>query len=171
MHELPQDLVDAFRRLGVEGPEQAARSQVNEGIPHLASASLMSWLWRFIVSHDDMSWVRAEIDSHNDLDSRKPGRGDVACPQGPVLERLLALGATRDDLTTLVRQMQIDLLSQCCSVFDLAAVPPPELPVTAFSAYTVGEGGMAEDQVYMGGMLNEFDHERRVRMAAYKRRK
>jgi hypothetical protein len=53
MPDVPPELVEAFRRLGVWRPECWASSQVNEGIPQLARASLLYWLWDGIVSQRD----------------------------------------------------------------------------------------------------------------------
>src|SRR5437868_1992271 len=104
MAEVPTELVEAFRRLGVRRPESWASSQVNEGIPQLARASLLYWLWDGIVGQRDTSWVDQEIQFYKDAEARKPGRGEMMSPHAPVLERLLSLGATREELTTLVRQ-------------------------------------------------------------------
>jgi hypothetical protein len=39
MLDVPPELVESFRRLGVNRPESWASSQIHEGIPQLARAS------------------------------------------------------------------------------------------------------------------------------------
>jgi hypothetical protein len=104
-----QELTALFMRLGARNPAEWARSQVSEGIPQLARFLFLRQAWNLVVGESDRSWIKAEASR----DSTDPGGGI-----GPALKRLLAQGATEEDLTTIVRVMQWLLLSKLCCLLD-----------------------------------------------------
>jgi hypothetical protein len=159
--------VEAFRRLGVRQPERWAHSQITHGIPQLARASLLYWLWDEVVSQRDINWVDREIQFYMDAESRKPDRAALMFPHAPVLERLLSLGVTREELTTLVRQMQAKVLTSTCVVLDTISYPPDEVPINRFGAFELDEDGKPLHRVRgLHESVYDFDREAQARKAA-----
>jgi hypothetical protein len=104
-----RDLTNLFARLGARNPEQWARSQIEERIPQVARFLFLRQAWKLVVPEHDCNW----IDEQANIAIGQPG-GSI----GAALGRLLAHGADRDDLTTVVRVMQWKLLAGLCYLLD-----------------------------------------------------
>lgn len=102
-------LTNLFARLGARDPAQWARSEILEGIPQLARFLFLRQAWKLVVSEDDRTWIH----DHVNTDRNAPG-GAI----GSALARLLAQGASENDLTTVVRVMQWQLLMGLCYLLD-----------------------------------------------------
>lgn len=100
-----QRLTEQFRAMGATDPASWARSQLYEGIPQFARLVFLQTAWRHVVTEDDTSWIDQTIQTA-ELRPRAPGAG-----AGPALKRLLAAGASPEDITEVVRVMQWDVLA------------------------------------------------------------
>lgn len=125
-----RDLADLFRKLGARNPESWARSQVEEGLPQLARFVFLRQAWKLVVAEHDRSWLSERA---ND-DQRGPG-GAI----GPALKRLLALGASEDDLTAVARVMQWRVLSGLCYLVDDPGDLESEVKDIAWRLFQVDE--------------------------------
>lgn len=103
------ELAELFARLGARNPSDWARSQLEEGIPQLARFLFLKQAWKRIVPAQDSSWIEAELSANPE----DPGGGIVTA-----LQRVLANGAPRSDLTEIVRVMQWKLLFDLCYLLD-----------------------------------------------------
>src|SRR5437763_1308346 len=101
-----------FERLGARDPDSWAASQVGEGINQLHRFLFLRQAWAKVVSEDDHSWMNANL-SVAKADPSAPFAG-----VGLALDRLLAGGASRHDLSDLVRGMQGQLLFDLCYLLD-----------------------------------------------------
>jgi hypothetical protein len=162
-----ETLIEEFRRLGVERPESWASSQLKEGIPQLQRARLLYKLWRAVVSHDDLSWIDRERRRYAMAEKARPGSGSRVAPQVAVIDRILAAGVPLDEITILVRQMQIACLFHFCQTLDDSGGGPPEAAGTHWGVFEVDKknnpirplGGLHES-------LNSFDREASARKSA-----
>jgi len=125
-----QELAELFRKLGARDPAAWAHSQVKEGIPQLARFLFLREAWKLVVSERDRNWLS------------QPAYDDVNEPGGaigPALRRLLSLGATEADLTTVVRTMQWRILSGLCQLLDDPGSLEPEVKDIAWKLFQVNE--------------------------------
>lgn len=99
-----------FARLGAPHPEGWASSQLNEGLPQLASFLFLRQAWRHVLPEGDRTWIDRSIRSATD-DPDAPFSGE-----GHALAALRARGATDKELTDLVRNAQAELLSSFCAL-------------------------------------------------------
>jgi hypothetical protein len=104
-----EELTGLFGRLGAPEPDSWARSQIREGIPQLARYLFLRQAWRLVIGPDDRDW----ISKMRPKEPNQPG-GEF----GPAIDRLLAVGARPEDLTTIVRIMQWWLLSGFCVLLE-----------------------------------------------------
>ena len=103
------ELTELFRKLGARNPAEWASSQLNENLPQLARFLFLREAWKLVVADNDAGWIHARM---ND---------DPSCPGGevaPALRRLLAVGASENDLTAVVRSMQWRLLFGLCQLLE-----------------------------------------------------
>jgi hypothetical protein len=56
-------LTDVFRRLGADDPKGWAASEIEEGIPQLATFLFLKTAWRYIVSENDTTWIETAIET------------------------------------------------------------------------------------------------------------
>lgn len=107
-----EDLTDLFRKLGARNPESWASSHVNEGINQLGRYLFLRQAWRNVIDEGDVSWIGREI-------SKAEKRPDAPFSgTGIALNKLLAKGADRKDISEVVRGMQADLLFNLWGVLD-----------------------------------------------------
>jgi len=125
-----RDLADLFRKLGARDPAVWARSQVEEGLPQLARFIFLRQAWKLVVADHDRGWLSEFAED----DQRGPG-GAI----GPALKRLLALGVSEDDLTTVVRVMQWRVLSGLCQLLDDPGNLESEVEDIAWRLFEVDE--------------------------------
>jgi hypothetical protein len=110
MSEL-EKITDLFRMLGASDPEQWAASQVEEGINQLGRFLFLRAAWQGVIG-EDQAWIELEMS----YASQNP---DAPCAGGgQSLKRLIERGANPQDLTDLVRAMQVGLLSHLCQILD-----------------------------------------------------
>jgi hypothetical protein len=114
-----EKLTELFRKLGAPEPERWARSQVQEGVPQLARFLFLRQAWKEIVGKHDEQWI-------SDLQTRA-FREDPAGDVVGALDRLLAQGASKQDLTTVVRAMQWRFLVDFCRLLDGPGEVEPEV--------------------------------------------
>ena len=115
-----QDLEALFRRLGAPDPEAWAASQEGEGINQLHRYLFLRQAWSNVVADGDQRWIEAGIAA-----SKRDPEGPYA-GVGQALERLIAAGASRDDLTEVVRGMQAELLFGFCYLLEDPSIEEPE---------------------------------------------
>jgi hypothetical protein len=127
-----------FRALGAPEPESWARSQVKEGIPQYARFVFLRQAWKSVVADADTGWIDPQVEQA-ERRPRDPGAGI-----GPALKRLLAAGASREDITEIVRVMQWNLLSGLAyQLSDPGVVdyPSADLPRVNWTLFAVNEEG------------------------------
>lgn len=107
-----EELTELFRAAGARQPHQWATSQINEGINQLHRFLFLRQAWQCVVSEDDDAWISQAIQHSIDH------RGEPYSGVGRALERLKALGARSEDLTDVVRGMQVQLLFGICHQLD-----------------------------------------------------
>jgi hypothetical protein len=107
-----QELAEIFRRYGADDPEAWARSQLEEGIPQLASFSFARAMWACVVDEEDDRWIDQQIEWAKD-------RPNDPCAQiGPALSEMLSRGVSRRAIVDLVRVIQYGALYHAASLID-----------------------------------------------------
>lgn len=119
-HEM-QQLTEHFRLLGASNPESWARSQIEEGIPQYARLVFLRQAWQSVIADGDTSWIEPQI-QEAECHPRQPGAGI-----GPALKRILAAGASREDIAEVVRVMQWNVLASIS--YQLADPEVVEYPI------------------------------------------
>jgi hypothetical protein len=137
-----RELTELFHKLGAPDPEVWARSQLDEDLPQLARFLFLRQAWRLVVSSDDQSWISDAINA------KKRGPGGAL---GPALERLLSEGASRTDLSTVVRIMQWRLLAGLCQLLDDPGTLEVEVSDIAWRLFQVDD--KEQPIAAMGGLL------------------
>lgn len=136
-HEIKQ-WTEHFHALGASDPEGWARSQIEEGIPQYARFVFLRTAWRNVVTDGDTAWIDPLI-QQSEQHPREPGAGI-----GPALKRLLAAGASREDITEVVRVMQWSVLAGLAyQLSDPGVVeyPSNEMPCVNWMLFEVDEDG------------------------------
>jgi hypothetical protein len=121
-------LAAQMKTLGLPDPEGAARRELETGSPILATQSFLTWLTNEMVAPGDRAWIDRAL-------SNREHHPVLA----PLLDRLLAAGASRDDLTLLARLMQFRICDHVCYMVDSVALPG-YVPIQDFGLYVVGGG-------------------------------
>jgi hypothetical protein len=88
-----------FEALGARNPEQWATSEIKEGIPQYARFVFLKTAWEAVAPETDGRWIDNRI-SQSARDANAPGAS-----AGPVLQKMLSMGFTREEITDLVRAM------------------------------------------------------------------
>ena len=133
-----RQLTEHFRTMGAFDPESWAKSQLEEGIPQYARLVFLRQAWKSIVAEDDTSWIDPLI-QEAERRPRDPGAG-----AGPALMRMLAAGASREDIAQVVRVMQWQVLAGLAyQLADPGVVeyPSEELPQVSWTLFEVDEEG------------------------------
>jgi hypothetical protein len=98
------ELTKVFTELGASFPELWAKSQVDEGIPQLLRFLFLKSAWQYVVAEGDSSWIEEQIKLSRDR------------PQGPyaglgqTLEKLRNQGVSSENLTTIARCLQAQMI-------------------------------------------------------------
>jgi len=137
----PQELrrlTEHFRALGAVDPELWAKSQLEEGTPQYARLVFLRQAWKAIIADGDTSWIDVliRVSEHS---PRGPGAG-----AGPALERMLAAGASREDLAEVVRVKQwgvLFALTYLLSDPGKVEYPSKKLPRVNWALFEVDENG------------------------------
>jgi hypothetical protein len=116
-----EELTALFRKLGARDPQGWASSQVTEGINQLHRYLFLRQAWSLVVAAGNSAWIDAVIAA----DERQPDASYSGV--GPALKRLLGAGASREDLTHLVRGMQAELLFGFCYLLEDPAIEEEDL--------------------------------------------
>jgi hypothetical protein len=132
------DLRDKFAALGADDPDSWASSELTENIPQLARLRFLRGMW-------------AIVDEHGPSTGRTHQAGDAA------RQRLLALGATPEDLRAIARTAAFDALSSALYFLDDPGDDEvPDLPGWALIETSGGEptGRLVQ------GLYEDMDPER-----------
>ena len=124
--------------MGAFDPELWAKSQLEEGIPQYARLVFLRQAWKHIIADGDCSWIDPLI-QESERRPRDPGAG-----AGPALERLLAAGVAREDISDVVRVMQWHVLAGLAyQLADPGVVeyPSEEVPRVDWTLFEVDEAG------------------------------
>lgn len=106
------DLIKIFQKLGASHPEAWAESQIEEGIPQLVRFLFLKGAWQSVVKEDDTSWIETEIN-----DAKKyPNRPYAGLGQS--LLRMIEIGANKDDINELVRNIQAQAIINFCYLLE-----------------------------------------------------
>jgi hypothetical protein len=138
------ELTKLFQRLGADEPESWAKSEVMENIPQLARFLFLRAAWKKIISESDTSWMDWEIK----YSMRKPN--DPCAGIGHSLKSLLELGASREDLTNLVRGMQYKTLFDICYLIDDLNEEIPEFGEFGWALYERDKDGKITGRIVQG---------------------
>ena len=168
MPDVPPELVEAFRRLGVARPESWARSEVREGINQLSRARLLYWLSSNLTQTEngnDLS-VATAMGQYDRDEEKQSGSGVVSHPEAPIYKRMLAAGFSERDIRVIIRQAQIKALMDFVCVLDGCGAPPAEAAPCSFGVFEVDEKGKPVRHVAaLHESLYDFDVEARKRIA------
>lgn len=133
-----QRLTEHFRAMGAFEAESWAKSQLEEGIPQYARLVFLRQAWKNIIADGDTSWIDPLIQK-SERRPREPGAG-----AGPALNRMLAAGASREDIAEVVRIMQWQVLAGLAyQLADSGVVeyPSDELPQVSWTLFEVNKDG------------------------------
>ena len=169
MPDIPPDLVEAFRRLGLSRAESWARSEVREGINQLSRARLLYWLFSNITETEDGNdlSVATAVGQYDRDEEKQPGSGVVSYPQAPIYKRMLAAGFAERDIRIVLREAQIKALMDFVCVLDGCGAPPAEAAPCSFGVFEVDEQGKPLRHVAaLHENVNDFDVEVHRRIAA-----
>lgn len=97
-------LVERFRAAGAHEPESWARSEILEDIPQLARYCFLRSLWPQQIDRwrQDTEWLGRSVGAAE----REPN--GMFADAGLAIKRLLALGATREELASIARMVAYD---------------------------------------------------------------
>jgi len=169
MEEVPPDLIEEFRRLGLERPESWARSQVREGINQLSRARLLYWLFSNITrtDNDNDRSVADAVNRYDRDEAGQPGSGIVSNPQAQIYKRMLSEGFTERDIRVVIRETEIKALMNFVCALDGCVSPPPEAGSCGFGVFEIDEKGRPLRPVNaLHESVHSFNTEARARMAA-----
>jgi hypothetical protein len=133
-----QRFTEYFRSLGTPDPESWARSQVEEGKPQYARFLFLREAWKNVIGDGDTSWIEPQMQQAEDR-PHDPGAGS-----GPALKRMLAAGASREDIAEVVRVMQFAVLAGLAyqlSDSDVVEYPTREMPRVNWTLFEVDDDG------------------------------
>nr|WP_294851683.1 hypothetical protein [uncultured Sphingomonas sp.] len=115
------ELAAFFKRLGAPNPELWAASQADEGINQLHRFLFLRQAWREVLPENDDTWIDRSI-THAETNPCAPYSG-----AGHALKQLIDGGASRPQLTEMVRAMQAELLFSFCYLLDDPQIAMAEL--------------------------------------------
>jgi len=138
------ELTELFQKLGADEPESWAKSEVMENIPQLARFLFLRAAWKKIIPESDTSWMDWEIK----YSIRKPN--DPCAGIGLALNRLLELGASRDDITDIVRGMQYKTLFDVCYLIDDLNEDIPEIGEFGWVLHEIDKDGKLTGRIVQG---------------------
>jgi hypothetical protein len=131
-------LTEQFRAMGAVDPESWAKSQLEEGIPQYARLVFLRQAWKNIIADGDTSWIKPLI-QESERHPREPGAG-----AGAALKRMVAAGASREDIAEIVRVMQWQVLAGLAyQLADPGVVdyPTEDLPRVNWALFELDEDG------------------------------
>jgi hypothetical protein len=130
-----KQLESLLRLAGAPNPDQWARSEHEEDIPHLARFLFLRQAWARVVAEGDTAWIDREVAESRKLPT-DPGAGlGLAC------QRLLAAGASREDIAEVARHTQWQLLHSLCYLLDDPSLEEEELAHVGWALHEVSPDG------------------------------
>lgn len=129
---------ERFRALGARDPKSWAESHVHKGIPQYARFVFLRQAWSHVIAEGETSWVDHMI-QESERRPRDPGAG-----AGTALSRMLALGASREDIAEVVRVMQWQVLAGLAyQLSDPGSVdyPSDEFPQVGWALFEIDDDG------------------------------
>lgn len=103
------ELTALLTRLGAKDARDRARLQIEEGHPELERYLLVDHAIRCTVTQRTIAWIESALWNAPDAPVR---------PLSAALERVLASGASREDITTIVGVMQREAIQAVFDVLD-----------------------------------------------------
>jgi hypothetical protein len=141
-----EQLTELFRKLGAPEPERWASSQITEGFNQLGRFLFLRQAWKLVIDDTNHSWIQAQID-------RSSNEPAAPCSGiGPALQRLLAQGASPQDISDVVRVMQYELLFRLCYLIDDPCLEEPEVRDIWWGLWQLNQEGKPVSQI---GCLHE----------------
>src|SRR5215211_4446489 len=137
-------LTKLFQKLGAEDPESWARSEIMENIPQLARFLFLRAAWKNVVPEDDPKWIDAEIENSE----RQPN--DPCSGTGKALQKILSLGANREDIVDIVRSMQYQTLFGLCYLIDVLDEDIPEIGEFGWVLHEIDKDGKLTGRIVQG---------------------
>jgi hypothetical protein len=133
------DLVEAFRSLGADDPARWASSQLSEGVPQLHRFAFLRALWSHVVTPAETAWVDTTIAEAE----RSPGEPVAAA--AAAIDQMLKAGVSRDDVVSVVRAAQCELVFAVAHQIDDCDFAVARLPYGGDPA-DIGWGLFAVDE-------------------------
>ncbi len=143
-YEQIAELTKLFQELGASDPESWARSEITENIAQLARFVFLRAAWKLVITEDDTTWIDNEINQ-----SLKYPNAPCA-GSGLALERLLNLGASRQDIIDIVRVKQYEMLFNMCYLLDDPGDLEPELGNMDWVLHEVDKNGNLSGRILQG---------------------
>jgi hypothetical protein len=134
--DIPSDLralSALFEKFGATEPESWARSQIEEGIPQLQRFLFLRQAWKRVLSEHNTTWIDREIS-----EAEKYPTGPYA-GVGQALKRVVAAGASRQDLTDIARGVQAEMLFRLCYLLEDPDFRESELESFGWGLFEVDE--------------------------------
>jgi hypothetical protein len=131
------ELTALFRKFGARHPESWAKSQINEGIPQLQRFLFLRQAWKQVRQDEECGWVRTEI--KNWQKQADAPFSDV----GRVFSLCLEKGISAEDLASLARALQAQMLANVCYTLEEPAFEEVELADFAWGLFQIDEDGNA----------------------------
>jgi hypothetical protein len=138
------ELTKLFQKLGAEDPESWARSEIMENIPQLARFLFLRSAWENVAPEDDTKWIDEEIENSK----RRPN--NPCAGTGKALQKILDLGANREDIVDIVRGMQYQTLFGLCYLIDTMNGDIPEIGEFGWVLHEIDNNGKLTGRVVQG---------------------
>lgn len=136
------ELAALFEKLGARDARSWAESQCSEGIPQLHRFLFLRQAWSQVVPDDDPRWI------DNFIRSSREQPGAPYAGVGAALERAVAAGVSRDDLSEIARGLQAELLFHICYMLEDNGLPEPELEGIGWGLFQRDEEGNPQGPIY-----------------------
>lgn len=114
MDQTISTLAERFRRLGCRDPESWARSEVEEGIAQFGRFVFLQQLWKLVIAKNDRRVLNRFAGPNDDH-------------RGGALRRIKDSGVNLDDLITIIREAQIDVVREVANLLDQTGDLGPDL--------------------------------------------
>lgn len=138
------ELTKLFQKLGADDPESWARSEIMENIPQLARFLFLRSAWENVVPENDTQWLDEEIENSK----RHPN--DPCSGIGKALQKILELGANREDIVDIVHGMQYRTLFGMCYLIDIMDEEVPEIGETGWVLHEIDKDGKLTGRIVQG---------------------